>query len=215
MRFRDRFKAGQLLAEKLSHYANRKDAIVLALPPGGVPIGYEVATALNTPFDIVVIRSLRLPNNPVLAMGAVCADGALLLNHELNRWLNISNATIDAAIAAEMAESLRLDKTYRGDTSPSALEGKVAILVDDGITTASAMRAPISILRLRRPAQMVIAVPVVSRSSVLELRAQVDDVVTCSTPNGFETVSQWYDDSAEISEESVRDLYERARGRFS
>ena len=108
--------------------------------------------------------------------------------------MNISDVTIEEAIAAERAESLRHDKTYRGDASPSALEGKVAILVDDGITTASSMRAAISILRLRRPARMVIAVPVASRSSVLELRAQVEEVVTCSTPNGFETVSQWYDD---------------------
>jgi hypothetical protein len=98
MRFPDRFKAGQLLAEKLDHYAYRRDVIVLALPPGGVPVGYEVAKALNAPLDILVIRRLGCPNNPVLAMGAVCADGALVLNHQLLRWLNIDGAKLDDVI---------------------------------------------------------------------------------------------------------------------
>lgn len=215
MRFRDRFKAGQLLAEKLSQYANRRDVVVVALPPGGVPIGYEVGKALSAPLDIVVIRSLSLPSNPTLAMGAVCDDGALALNQELIRWLNISDATIDQVIAAERAESQRLDKAYRGDASHLELVGKVAILVEDGITTASAMRTALAILRLRHPARIVIAVPVASPSSVLELRGQADDIVTCSVPKGVETVSQWYEDFAEISEESVRNLYQRAIRRFS
>lgn len=214
MRFRDRFKAGQLLAEKLSHYAYRRDVIVLALPPGGVPIGYEVAKVLNAPLDILVIRRLGLPDNPALAIGVVCADGALVLNHELIRWLNISDARLDDVIAVGRAESLRLDKAYRNDALGLELRDKFAILVDDGMTTASAMRTAIAILRLRRPARIVIAVPVASRSSVLELLAQVDNVITYSMPNEFETVAQWYDDFAEISEESVRELYERARGRF-
>lgn len=215
MRFRNRSTAGQLLAENLSHYANRSDVIVLALPPGGVPIGYEVATVLNAPLDILVIRSLGLPSNPTLAMGAVCADGALALNQELIRWLNISDATIDEVIAAERAESQRLDKAHRGEASDLELMGNVAILVEDGITTASAMRTAVTILRLRRPAQMVIAVPVASPASVLELRGQVNEIVTCSVPKRFETVGQWYEDFAEISEESVRVLYQRARRRFS
>lgn len=215
MRFHDRSEAGKLLAEKLSQYASRTDVIVLALPPGGVPIGYEVAKALNTPLDILVIRSLRLPSNPELAMGAVCADGALALNQEIIRWLNISETTIDKVIAAERAESQRLDKAYRGDASHLELVGKVAILVEDGITTASAMRTAVSILRLRRPARMLIAVPVASPSYVLELRGQVDDIVTCLVPKGFETVGQWYEDFAEVSEGSVRNLYQRARRRFS
>jgi putative phosphoribosyl transferase len=214
MRFPDRFKAGQLLAEKLDHCAYRRDVIVLALPPGGVPVGYEVAKALNAPLDILVIRRLGFPNNPVLAMGAVCADGALVLNHELLRWLNIDGAKLDDVIAVERAKSQRLDKAYRNDALRLDLRDKFAILVDDGMTTASAMRTAIAILRLRHPARIVIAVPVASHSSVLDLLAQVDKVITYSMPNEFETVAQWHEDFEEISEESVRDLYERARGRF-
>jgi putative phosphoribosyl transferase len=214
MRFPDRFKAGQLLAEKLDHYAYRRDVIVLALPPGGVPVGYEVAKVLNAPLDILVIRRLGFPDNPALAMGAVCADGALVLNHELLRWLNIDGAKLDDVMAVERAELQRLDKAYRNDALRLELRDKFAILVDDGMTTASAMRSAIAILRLRHPARIVIAVPVASHSSVLDLLAQVDKVITYSMPNEFETVAQWYEDFEEISEESVRDLYERARGRF-
>ena len=214
MRFPDRFKAGQLLAEKLDHYAYRRDVIVLTLPPGGVPVGYEVAKVLNAPLDILVIRRLGFPNNPVLAMGAVCADGALVLNHELIPWLNIGGAKLDDVIAVERAKSQRLDKAYRNDALRLELRDKFAILVDDGMTTASAMLTAIAILRLRHPARIVIAVPVASHSSVLDLLAQVDKVITYSMPNEFETVAQWYEDFEEISEESVRDLYERARGRF-
>jgi putative phosphoribosyl transferase len=170
MRFPDRFKAGQLLAEKLDHYAYRRDVIVLALPPGGVPVGYEVAKALNAPLDILVIRRLDFPNNPALAMGAVCADGALVLNHELIRWLNIGGAKLDDVIAVERAKSQRLDKAYRNDALRLELRDKFAILVDDGMTAASAMRTAIAILRLRHPARIVIAVPVASHSSVLDLR---------------------------------------------
>ena len=118
-------------------------------------------------------------------------------------------------IGVERAESQRLDKTYRGGASHLDLARKVAILVEDGITTASAMRTAVSILRLRRPAPIVVAVPVASPASVLELRGQVDEIVTCSVPTGFQTGGQWYEDLVEISEESVRDLYQRARRRFS
>jgi putative phosphoribosyl transferase len=147
-------------------------------------------------------------------MGAVCADGALVLNHELIRLLNIGGAKLDDVIAVERAKSQRLDKAYRNDALRLELRDKFAILVDDGMTTASAMRTAIAILRLRHPARIVIAVPVASHSSVLDLLAQVDKVITYSMPNEFETVAQWYEDFAEISEESVRDLYERARGGF-
>jgi putative phosphoribosyl transferase len=118
MRFPDRNRAGQLLAENLSRYAHRKDAVVMALPPGGVPVGYEIANALNAPLDVLVIRNLGLPNNPALAMGAVSADGAIVLNNEVIRFLNIRDATIDAVIATESAESRRLDQVYSSVSVP-------------------------------------------------------------------------------------------------
>jgi putative phosphoribosyl transferase len=213
MRFPDRSRAGQLLAEKLSSYANRKDVAVVALPPGGVLVGYEIANALNAPLDILVIRNLRVPENPVLVMGAVCADGTHVLSHEVIRWLKVTDATIDAAITTELAESERLDKAYRGGAERVEIAGKTAILVDDGIETASAMRTAVSVLRLRRPTRIITAAPVANASAVLELRARANDVVTCIVPDEFDGVHQWYEDFRAISDESVRDLYERGKRR--
>jgi putative phosphoribosyl transferase len=216
-RFRDRTRAGQLLAEKLSHYANREDVAVVALPPGGVPVGYEIATALDAPFDVLVIRHLGVPENPVLVMGAVCADGTQILNHEVIRWLNITGETIDTVIATESVESRRLDKLYRGGAPHLKVVDKAVILVDDGISTFSSFRMAVTVLRLRRAAQIVIAVPIASAACVLELRATVNDVVTCTArtiPGELDAVGQWYEDFRQVPQESVRDLYERAKRSF-
>ena len=216
MRFPDRTRAGQLLAEKLSHYANRKDVAVVALPPGGVPVGYEIANALNAPFDVLVIRHLCVPENPLLVMGAVSADGTHILDHEVIRWLNIRDETIDTAIATESVESRRLDKLYRGGAPHLKVVDKAVILVDDGISTFSNFRMAVTLLRLRCAAQIVIAVPIASAASVLELLATVNDVVTCTvrTVPGELDTGQWYEDCQRVSQESVRDLYERAKRSF-
>jgi putative phosphoribosyl transferase len=217
MRFPDRTRAGQLLAEKLSHYANRKDVAVVALPPGGVPVGYEIANALNAPFDVLVVRHLGVPENPVLVMGAVSADGTQILSHEVIRWLNIRGETIDAVIATQSAESRRLDRLYRGDAPHLKVVDKAVILVDDGISTFSNFRMATSVLRLHRAAQIVIAVQVASAASVLELRAMVNDVVSCTVravPGELGAAGQWYEDFRQVPQESVRDLYERAKRSF-
>ena len=211
MRFRDRTRAGQLLAEKLSHYAHRKDVAVAALPPGGVPVGYEIANALNAPLDVLVIRQLRVPENPVLVMGAVSADGTHILNHEVIRWLNIRGETIDTAIATESVESRRLDKLYRGGAPHLKVVDKAVILVDDGISTFFTFRMAVTVLRLRRAAQIVIAVPIAGAAPMLELLAMVNDVVTCTAPNELSAAGQWYKDFRPVPQESVRDLYERAQ----
>jgi len=215
VRFPDRSRAGQLLAEKLSHYANRKDVAVVALPPGGVPVGYEIANALNAPFDILTIRHLHVPENPALIMGAVCADGTHILSYELIRWLNVRAETIDALIATESVESQRLDTLYRGGARHFKVVDKAVILVDDGISTFSAFRMAVTVLRFHRAAQIVIAVPVATAESVLELRATINEVVTCTTSGEFRAISRWYDDFRPVCQESVLDLYERARRSFS
>lgn len=217
MRFRDRTRAGQLLAEKLSHYANRKDVAVVALPTGGVPVGYEIANALNAPLDVLVIRQLRVPENPLLVMGAVSADGTHILNHEVIRWLNIRGETIDTAIATEAVESRRLDKLYRGGAPHLKVVDKAVILVDDGISTLSDFRMAVAVLRLRRAAQIVIAVPIAGAARMLELLAMVNDVVTCTArtiPGELDAAGQWYKDFRQVPQESVRDLYERANRSF-
>ena len=202
-----------LLAEKLSKYANREDVVVVGLPRGGVPVGYEVATALDAPLDILVVRKLGLPNHAELAMGAIAGNGIQVLNHELIRWLNIPDSTIQAVAAQESIELRRREKTYRGEAPPIDLAGKTVILVDDGIATASTMRAAVAVLRLQRPAEIIIAVPTAPDSSLEDLKREADNVVAWMTPEGFVGVGQWYDDFSQVSDETVRDLYQRRKRR--
>jgi putative phosphoribosyl transferase len=215
MRFPDRTRAGQLLAEKLDRYANRAGVVVVALPPGGVPVGYEIAIALKVPLEILVPRILCCPQNPVLIMGAVSAEGTHVLFDEVIRWLKVPAARIDAAIAIESAESQRLNKLYRGDAPHLGLSDKTVILVDDGVTSLPSMRMIITILRLRCAADIVLVVPVATASFVRGLRAAVDKVVTCFTARVSRPVPGWYDDLGQVTDQSVRDLYERARSRLS
>ena len=210
MPFPDRAAAGRLLAEKLTHYANRKDVAVVALPPGGVPVAYEIAQALSAPLDLLVIRYLGVPENPALVMGAVAADGTHFLNYEVIRWLKIPDSTIGALVAIESAESRRLDKLYRGETSHLEVVQKAVILVDDGISTFSAIRVAVTVLRLRRAAEIAVAVPIAPSSSALRFRAMVNEFVTCAMPGESVVASQWYEDFRRVSQESVCALYERA-----
>jgi putative phosphoribosyl transferase len=214
MRFPDRTRAGQLLAEKLDRYANIEGVVVVALPPGGVLVGYEIAIALNAPLEILVPRMLCCPQNPLLIMGAVSAEGTHVLYDEVIQWLKISDARIDAAIAIESAESQRLDKLYRGDTPHLGLSDKTVILVDDGVTSLASMRMTITLLRLRCAAHIVLVVPVATVSFVRGLRSAVDEVVTFFRVGVSEPVPDWYDDLGQVTDQFVRDLYERASSRL-
>jgi len=215
MRFPDRTRAGQLLAKKLERFANLKAVIVVALPPGGVPVGYEIAIALNVPLEILVPRILSCPQNPVLIIGAVSAEGTHVLYDEVIRWSQIPDARIDAAIATESAESQRLNKLYRGDAPHLGLSNKTVILVDDGLTSLASLRMTITILRLRCAAHIVLVIPVVPATFVRGLRAAVDEVVTCFRTGVSEPAPGSYDDLGQVTDRSVRDLYERAKCRWS
>lgn len=183
---------------------------VFGLPRGGVPVAYQIARALNVSLDVLLVRKLGLPDNPELAIGAIGAGGVLVLNTELIRWLNISDATIDAIIANESPELRRLEQAFASIAPLSPLSGKTLILVDDGIATASTVRAALMIISRRSPVRIVIATPIASVSAITELQTEVEDVVAYLAPNQFESVDQWYDDFRPVSDESMRNLYERA-----
>jgi putative phosphoribosyl transferase len=210
-RFHDRAEAGRLLAERLGQYRNRSDVVVLALPRGGVPVGYEIAAALNLPFDILVVRKLGLPNHAELAMGAIAGEGITVLNHELIRWLNIPDQTIETVAAKEAVELKRREQTYRGGATPIDVTDKSVILVDDGVATASTMRAAVEVLRHRKPAKIIVAVPTAPASSVEELGRETDAVLAYMTPEDFVGVGQWYDHFGQVSDDTVRDLYQRRK----
>jgi predicted phosphoribosyltransferase len=157
--FHDRNEAGRLLAEKLRAYASYPNLIVLALPRGGVPVGYEVARALGAPLDIFLVRKLGVPGYEELAMGAVASGGIRVLNEEVVRSLRIPEYVVDAVAAWEHQELARREHIYRGDRPEPDVRGRTVILVDDGLATGSTMLAAIQALRQQQPARIVIAVP--------------------------------------------------------
>jgi predicted phosphoribosyltransferase len=208
-RFRNRTDAGRQLAEKLAAYANRPGVLVLALPRGGVPVGFEVARELGAPLDVFLVRKLGVPGYEELAMGAVATGGVRVLNDEILRGLGISDHEIDAAAARELQELARRERLYRGDRPPPDIAGRTVILVDDGLATGATMRAAIAAVRQRQPARIVVAVPTASPDTCEALKAEADDVVCAMTPEPFLAVGHWYEDFTQTTDDEVRELLAR------
>lgn len=211
-RFRDRRDAGRQLAEKLKSYANRSDVIVLALPRGGVPVGYEVATALGVPLDVFVVRKIGLPWHEELAMGALASGGVRILDTDLIRVANVSEDEVEHITAQEEIELARREKQFRGDRPFPSMEGMTAILVDDGLATGASMRVAVAALRQENPARIVVAVPIASPETCAAFRDVADDIVCAVTPELFQAVGVWYDDFSQTTDEEVHNLLEHARG---
>jgi putative phosphoribosyl transferase len=210
MLFDDRRDAGQQLAPRLSAYAHRHDTVVLALPRGGVPVGYEVALALAAPLDVFVVRKLGTPGQPELAMGAIASGGLVVVNHEVQQWLHLPDSVIDRAVLDARQELERQEMAFRGDRPPVPLEGRVVVLVDDGLATGSTMRAAVRAVRTRKPARVIVAVPVGAPSTCEELGREADEVVCFQTPEPLSSVGQWYRDFTQTTEDEVRDCLRRA-----
>lgn len=208
--FRDRVHAGRVLAQKLKHYADRSDVLVLALPRGGVPVAFEVASALHVPMDVFLVRKLGVPGQEELAMGAIATGGLRVLNDEVVGALNVSSATIDQAAALAKTELDRRERLYRGDLPAPDLKDRVVILVDDGLATGSTMRAAARAARQRRPARLVVAVPIGAAETCQELSSEVDEVVCAITPEPFHAVGLWYEEFSQTSDEEVRALLARS-----
>jgi putative phosphoribosyl transferase len=211
-RFRDRTEAGRLLAERLRKYAGKDDVVVLALPRGGVPVGYEVARALGAPLGVFLVRKVGVPGHEELAMGAIASGGLLVLDERLVRNLGIDQSQLERAVAAEARELERRTAAYEGDREPPQLEGKTAILIDDGLATGATMRAAALAVRALKPARIVVAVPVASAETCREFEDVVDEVVCEVTPSPFQAVGLWYDDFSQTSDDEVRELLARADG---
>jgi predicted phosphoribosyltransferase len=203
-RFRDRKEAGQLLARKLTDYANDPDVLVLALPRGGVVIGFEVAMALNAPLDILVVRKLGVPGEEELAMGAIATGGVRVLDDEVVRLMGISDQVIEAVAKKEEDELRRCELGYRGQAPLLRVTGMTCIVVDDGIATGSTMRAAIAALRQQCPSRLIVAVPTAAPPACNELRMLADEVVALITPLLFYSVGHWYASFNQTPDEEVR-----------
>ena len=212
-RFRDREEAGRQLGSALAaRYGNRDDVLVLALPRGGVPIGYEVARALRAPLDVFLVRKLGLPGHEEFAMGAIATGGVRVLNEEIFAQLPIPQSVVDSVAEREMRELDRRERSYRGNRPALDVRGKTVIVVDDGLATGSTMKAAVRALRQMRPNAIVVAVPVAARQTCDEFRAEVDDIVCSRTPEPFQAVGLWYDDFSQTTDEEVHELLDRASG---
>ncbi len=204
--YRDRLDAGRVVASQLMRYADHPDVVVLALPRGGVPIGYEVARALDAPLDVFLVRKLGVPGQEELAMGAVATGGTIVLNDDPVRAYRIPSHVIEAVAAKELRELARRERVYREDRPPPDVEGKIVILTDDGLATGSTMLAAIEAVRQRLPASVVVAVPVAARDTCEQVAEKVDDIVCAATPEPFQAVSLWYEDFTQTTDDEVRSL---------
>jgi putative phosphoribosyl transferase len=205
-RFENREEAGRILAAKLMIYANRPETIVLALPRGGVPIGFEIARALNLPLDVMIVRKLGVPGHEELAMGAIASGGVRVLNRSVIESLRIPPDSLEAVEKREALELMRREATYRGNRHPVSLKGKTIILVDDGVATGSTMRVAISALREQRVGRIILATPVAPPTVRWEMEALVEDFVALVMPEDFFGVGQWYDDFTQVSDDTVYEL---------
>jgi predicted phosphoribosyltransferase len=212
MRFRDRTEAGRVLAGHLTHYANRPDVLVLALPRGGVPVAFEVARELGAPLDVFLVRKLGVPGHEELAMGALATGGVRVLNQDVLGHVPVPLEAIESVTEAEAVELSRREREYRDDRPPVDVRGKTVILVDDGLATGSSMRAAVAALRQMGPDKIVVAVPVAAAETCAEFSREVDEVVCARTPEPFRAVGWWYEDFGQTSDEEVRDLLAAARG---
>jgi putative phosphoribosyl transferase len=208
--YADRADAGRTLAESLSAWRSAPDTMVLALPRGGVPVAYEVATALALPLDVLVVRKLGLPSQPELAMGAIASGGALVLNRDVLRYLRGGDDALESVRARETAELVRRERQYRGDQPPLEMSGRTAIVVDDGLATGATMEAAVRALGSLGAKRIIVAVPVASGEARERVAAVADEVVCPYTPEFFSAVGQWYRDFDQTSDDEVRALLERA-----
>src|SRR5882762_7424755 len=210
MIFQDRRDAGRVLAGTVAKLHDLTDAVVLGIPRGGVLVAFEVARELNLPLDIFIVRKLGVPGQEELAMGAIASGGAVVTNQSIVQTLNISPEAIEAVAKREKLEIERREHAYREGNPPLPIEGKIAILIDDGLATGATMLAAVRALR-PRARKVIGAVPVAAESICSELRSEVDWMICATTPQLLLAVGMFYRDFAQTTDEEVRTLLSQAR----
>src|SRR6218665_404821 len=209
-RFQDRRDGGRVLAERLGAWRGRADVVVLALPRGGVPVGFEVARALGAPLDIFLVRKLGMPGDEEVALGAIAAGGVRVLDRELIEQCGIGPETLARLTEREEREIARRNRLYRGERPAPDAHGRTVILVDDGLATGATMRAAVEALRKEAPARLIVGVPVAAKETCEALRDEVDDIICARTPEPFWAVGDWYQDFEQTSDEEVQQLLQQA-----
>jgi putative phosphoribosyl transferase len=213
-RFQDRREGGRHLAQELRRYARRSDVVVLALPRGGVPVGYEIALRLGLPLDVFLVRKLGVPGHEEYAMGAMASGGVIFLNEDVIRQLRISEEEIQSVIDRESHELDRREEAYNSRQPRLDVKDCAVILVDDGLATGSTMKAAVQAVREKQPKEVVVAVPVAPSSTARAFQNVADEFVCVMQPENFSAVGEWYVDFDQTTDEEVRDLLQKAAENF-
>ncbi|HWI58435.1 MAG TPA: phosphoribosyltransferase [Bacillota bacterium] len=208
--FQDRSDAGKFLAKRLKRYVEDASLLVLALPRGGVPVGYEIARALNAPMDVFVVRKLGVPGYEELAMGAIASGGVRVLNEDVVRRLGIPDRVVEVVTAEQQEELQRREAAFRGHDKPLHIQGRKIILVDDGLATGATMRAAIRALGQHNPAAIIVAVPVGAPETCEQLRSEVDELICGQMPEPFFAIGTWYANFLQTTDDEVREFLSRA-----
>jgi predicted phosphoribosyltransferase len=207
--FDDRAHAGRVLAERLAHLQGHEDLLVLALPRGGVPVGFEVARALHAQLDVFIVRKLGYPGHEEYAMGAIASGGVRVMN--VDPGAGVTQRELDDVVKREEAELARREILYRGSRPPVAIAGRTVIVVDDGLATGATMRAAVAAIRRQGPERLVVAVPVGAEDTCRVLEHEADEVVCAETPWPFRAVGLWYRDFPQSTDDEVRQLLQQAQ----
>jgi putative phosphoribosyl transferase len=210
--FRDRTDAGRQLAQVLAA-KSLPDPVVLALPRGGVPVASEVARVLKAPLDLLLVRKIGAPFQRELAVAAVAEGGALAINEDVLDAVGVDRGYVERQAQAEVNEIARRRTLYVGSRAAVPVEGRSAIVIDDGIATGATMRAALRLLHERKPARIVLAVPVAPPDCIESMRALVDDLVCLQTPPHFHAVGAHYVEFDQVDDETVRRLLADAAAR--
>ena len=195
----------------LEKYHNNTGAIVLALPRGGVPVAWEIATALNIPLDILLVRKIGVPGHEELAMGALASNNVLYWNKEVLRRVGTGSRGIENAVEIARNELRRREETYRGNRPAPELKNRIVILVDDGLATGSTMRAAIDAVRQQQPARVIVAIPIAPPGTVSFLQASADEVICLASPEPFYGVAEWYVNFSQLTDTAVCEMLDSAK----
>jgi putative phosphoribosyl transferase len=201
--FRNREEAGRILADKLSHYRNDPTGLILALPRGGVAVGYQLSLALHVPLDVFITRKIGAPSNPEYAIGAVAETGSHYLNQEAVSSLGLSQHELNRLIQIQEKEIARRKNLYRQGRSLPRLTGRTLLLVDDGIATGATFTASALAIRSLQPRRLIGVIPVGPPSTIREVRAHVDELVVLMTPEPFEAVGNFFVDFTQVEDRDV------------
>jgi putative phosphoribosyl transferase len=210
MLFQDRYEAGQRLAAELLPLANRKDVLVLALPRGGLILGYEISQRLHVPLDLILVRKLGVPLQEELAFGAISTNNVSYINKGIVDSLSLSQEEMDRIIKKESLELERRNRLYRQGRPFPDVQGKIVILVDDGIATGATMRVAIKVISSMNPRKILVAVPVASSSVYQELGNKDVEFLVLETPEPFYGIGMWYHDFAQLTDREVIELLEKS-----